>query len=171
MDTDTQPLVAALHAHIQTVATRPIDIRMLAELEKTCLLARELMVIGQNPDALSKRRLVTGFDSSIYDTGGGGMMVSPSYMGQSAYSSPQETFGVTAIRELVGSLASFMPKPKEPEVGYSDLVSAITVAKAAGDTELEQQLRAELRLKLQPASGQAEVVALPLAQEPEAVAS
>lgn len=112
MNQEINPLVTALHSHIQVVAARPIDTRMLAELEKTCLLARELMVIGQNPDATQKRRLVSGFggDGGLgYDTGYGGMTVTP-MMGQSAYSSPQETFGVTAIRELVGSLSAFMPK-------------------------------------------------------------
>lgn len=170
MTTDIQPLVAALHSHIQTVAARPIDIRMLTELEKTCLLARELMVVGQQPDALQKRGLVGGVFNNVnlgYDTPGGGITYATP-----AFSSPQETFGVTAIRELVGSLSAFMPKPKEPEVGYSDLVSAITTAKIAGDTDLELQLRAELRQKLAPSSGyETEVVVLPIAPEPEAAAS
>lgn len=118
-----EPLTAALHAHIKEVAARPLDMRMLIELERTCLLARELMAVGKMPNAMARHKMIhpqyMGGDS--YGDGAMAMPISPMGTGASfstgaAYSSPNETFGVTAIRELVAGLAALNQKPEESAV-------------------------------------------------------
>ncbi len=153
--TDPNPLVAALHAQIQLVASRPIDLRMLTELEKTCLLARELIVIGKQPDAMQKHNLISGGYQGIQmGMGSISSYATPSYVGEQAVSAPQETFGVTAIREIVSALSAFMPKPyeppalPEPRLNLGELMTAITAAKEAGETALEAQLREALLAEL-----------------------
>lgn len=54
----TPVLMTAMHAHLQAIAKRPLDAAMLVELEKTCLLARQLFAIGKMPDALAKNHLL-----------------------------------------------------------------------------------------------------------------
>lgn len=153
--TEPNPLVVALHAQIQLVASRPIDMRMLTELEKTCLLARELIVIGKQPDAMQKHNLISGNNIGVYSAiGGYANYATPSFMGEQAVSAPQETFGVTAIREIVSALSAFMPKPyeppplPEPRLNLGEVMTAINAAKEAGETELESQLREALVAEL-----------------------
>ncbi len=134
-------------------------------------------MIGKAPDALRKRNLIGAnnaldLNMGVYDTGDGDM-VSPSYQGfgQQAFSSPQETFGVTAIRELVSLLPGLMPKPPEPpEPGFSDLVSAIAQARGAGDTALEEQLREVMNKKI-AASPVLTAPPSPLPKLPEMIAA
>lgn len=151
-ETTPNPLLAALHLHIQGISQRPIDARMLLELEKTCLLARELLAIGKAPDALRKSAMLSD-PMSLYESGVGSgvVMASGNYMAQPAYSTPTETFGVQAIRELVNALASLAPKPAEPaevRMSFTDAVTAIQLAKDAGDLGLADQLRAALDTEL-----------------------
>lgn len=138
-------LTAVLHQHLQSIAAKPISPRMLAELERTCLLTRELMAVGKHPTALAKRHFIN--NSYLGDEGDIGPMP---YMGgmsaSAAMSSPNETFGVSAIRELVNGLAALQPKPANNDT-FADLTSAIIAAKNGGDTELEAQLRETLRRK------------------------
>lgn len=143
------PLLGALHLHIQGISARPIDARMLLELEKTCLLARELLAIGKAPDALRKSAMLSD-PMSLYESGVGSgvVMASGNYMAQPAYSTPTETFGVQAIRELVNALASLAPKPAEVRMSFTDAVTAIQLAKDAGDLGLADQLRAALDTEL-----------------------
>lgn len=113
-----EPLVTALHAHIKEVAARPIDVRMLIELERTCLLAREMMAIGKMPNAMSKHRMIHPINPNIGYGGDDGYQM-PIPMGggfgaMQAMSSPNETFGVTAIRELVAGLAALNQKDESP---------------------------------------------------------
>jgi hypothetical protein len=95
-DTSDALLASALHLHLQAVAKRPIDAAMLLELEHTCLLARQLLAVGKQPDAFSRRNLVHP-----------NLNVMPNYVGfdggmaMPAPSNPTETFGVQAIKELI----------------------------------------------------------------------
>jgi hypothetical protein len=115
-----EPLVTALHAHIKEVAARPIDVRMLIELERTCLLAREMMAVGKMPNAMSKHRMIQPYNPNVYGGSDDGYQM-PIPMGggfgaMQAISSPNETFGVTAIRELVAGLAALNQKDDSPIV-------------------------------------------------------
>lgn len=149
-DLTPNPLLAALHLHIQSIGARPIDARMLLELEKTCLLARELIAIGKAPDAHRKQNLIhSGDPMSLYESGyGSGLSYSsPNFAAPMAVSPTTETFGVQAIRELVNALATLMPKPPEPptaQMSFTDVMRAIQLAKEAGELVLEQQLRQAL---------------------------
>ena len=113
-----EPLITALHTHIKDIAARPLDMRTLIDLERTCLLARELIAVGKMPNAMSRRRMI--HSPNMYGEFGDDSMAMPiSPMGFSAgqaMSSPNETFGVTAIRELVAGLASLNQKPDESSV-------------------------------------------------------
>ena len=154
--TSDNPLVLALHAQIQLVASRPIDMRMLTELEKTCLLARELIVIGKQPEAMQKHALIAGggWQQGVAVGSDYVSAAMPMYAGPPAFSSPQETFGVTAIREIVSALGQFMPKPHkppvlpEPRINLEQLMAAINIAKASGETVLEDHLRETLIAEL-----------------------
>jgi hypothetical protein len=135
------PLEAALHAQVNTIASRPIEPRMLLELEQTCRLSRELLAIGKAPDAFRKQHLIP-HESGI-GSGPMGSTVSMSMGGLAAPSNPTETFGVQAIKELINLLPGLMPKPAapvEPQVSFTDLTTAILAAKQAGDTALYEQL-------------------------------
>jgi hypothetical protein len=118
------PLVTALHVHIKDIAARPLEMRTLIELERTCLLARELMAVGKMPNAMARRHMIHS-PNMAYGFGGefGEPMAMPIPMGGTqgfsagqALSSPNETFGVTAIRELVAGLAGLNQKPDESSV-------------------------------------------------------
>ena len=142
-----QVLTAVLHQHLQTIAGKPISSRMLAELERTCLLVRELMAVGKHPTALAKRSYIHPMPSYIGDEPDIGPM-GMSTGSMMATSNPAETFGVSAIRELVNGLAALQPKPPAEESNFADLTTAITIAKHAGDSELETQLREKLKRSL-----------------------
>lgn len=152
------PLEAALHAHINTVADRPCDARMLLELERTCRLARELLSIGKAPDALRKEHLLPGGGmdpQSLYESGiGSGQYSSPNYGGIAIQvpNNPTETFGVQAIKELIALVPGLMkkndpPTPAEPQMSYADMASAMAVAKGSGDHVLYEKLFRLLELE------------------------
>ncbi len=154
------PLEAALHAQVNAIASRPIDPRMLLELEQTCRLTRELLAIGKMPDAFRKQHLIPGDPLSLYESGVGsgvtvgpmGSYASPGFAGLAAPSNPTETFGVQAIKELIALVPGLMAKPAaapapEPQMSYADMASAMAVAKGAGDDKLYDQLFRLLELE------------------------
>lgn len=142
----SEPLIAALHSHIKSVAARPLDQRMLVELERTCMLAREMMMIGKHPNGPMRRGMIHSPNVGMMpmDTDYG--MPSPVYVGGSspgfgamqAISSPNETFGVTAIRELVAGLAALNKPPEAPAI-LKDMQDTIT--------RLENELKTALNSK------------------------
>lgn len=120
--TQADPLTAALHSNIKNLAARPLDVRMLIELERTCLLTREMLAIGKMPNAMSRRRMIHSTNVGYGDYGSDDGMATPIQVGGfgqfsagQAMSSPNETFGVTAIRELVAGLAA-INQPKESPI-------------------------------------------------------
>lgn len=136
-------LTLALGAQILAIASRPVTARTLLELEQTARLARELLVVGKNPQALKPR--YGGFmdPMSQYEPGDYTMP---------AFSPPTETFGAQLIREVVPLLGSLVkPKEESPppapitvhQSPLTDLMSAIELAKR-NDPPLEALLRQEL---------------------------
>jgi hypothetical protein len=102
-------------------------------------------MISKDPEAGARGSMISG--GGMYNIGGGGSYysgVGGELLAAPAPFSPQETFGVTAIRELVALIPTLFPKPPpipEPRMSYVDMLDAINLAKANGEVELEAQLR------------------------------
>jgi hypothetical protein len=140
---DDNQLTLALHQQIQAIAARPLDAGMLLELEKTCALARQLLLVSKEPAAGERGAMIGGMGNYMSSYAGVG---SYEYAAP-AISSPQETFGVTAIRELVSALPALFPKPPEPIVipeppmNYVQVLDAIKIAEERGEEQCASQLR------------------------------
>lgn len=137
-------LTLALGVQILAIASRPVTPGMLLELEQTARLARELLVVGKNTQALMPRHGAITMDPMAQYVGGDYTMP--------AFSTPTETFGAQLIREVVPLLGSLVkPKEESPppapvtlhQSPLTDLMGAIELAKR-NDPPLEALLRQEL---------------------------
>jgi hypothetical protein len=150
------PLELALGVQIRSLADKPLDARMLLELEKTCRLARELLVIGKQTGA-------SGYGPSSYqapyltgigtDLEGGGMM-----MNGTGVPNPTETFGAQLIREAIPLLAGLIKKPagsdEKEEDTFTDITTALERARADGDLYATALLQHQLEKMVAGPDGQ-----------------
>lgn len=139
------PLAESLRVKLRTLVDhKPLTPRVLLEMEQTARLARELLAVGKNPEAKPKRS--NGLPSFLgsYNTGvgsGGADPYDTDDGGVTTSAPPIETFGATAMRELVAAIPALMPKPPAPEApSLTSQVMAIAYARDKGLHELADQL-------------------------------
>lgn len=167
---EVNPLKEAMHLHLQELSKRPLDATMLLELERTCHLARALFAIGKAPDVLHRHSMF-GPGPMPMAAYSNDLMGMPNYQALPAPPNPTETFGVQAIKELVnllpevlGNRPPALPAPEPAALNYSELASAMAVARGAGDEKLYEQLMQRLEAEQR----RAELVNKKLAEKPGA---
>lgn len=138
---NTDPIAAALTAKLTALLRGPLTPRTLLEMEKTARLGRELLVVGKNPEALSKKPglgVISYVGNPMYESAldsDGTLTPAP----------PMETFGANALREIMAALPALMPKPAAPiPPSMTELIMGIAYAKKQGLDELAKQLEDKL---------------------------
>lgn len=131
-----EELRQALLDQLKRILEKPIGPKMLKELAKTALLSQRLLITAGDPSALPNRRRGMGYG------GLGGLLVEddidPEFDGPMPIAPPAETFGASAIRELIAA-AKEKNKP-----GVVELTKALGIAKKEGLDEVAADLQRQL---------------------------
>jgi len=165
------PVLFAMRQELRGQLDKPLTGRSLFLLEQTAMLARQLFALRTAPDGMAKLRAKTngGFGmsnglmvpnpiytsngmtiggSDLFDGDGGessdalGVMQGVPMPGALATAPGVETFGASAIRELMGNVS----KRREESIG--DLMEDIGRAERLGEKEIAAALREKIRLRL-----------------------
>ncbi len=144
-DYDTEPkteadkgLQAALQNKLAELVAAPMTARTLIELEQFASRARSLIIVGRAPG----QQLDNGGGSAFTIGGITSYGLGDGYLADDALSPApaSETFGATAIRELVAAVGKMNEKKDSPQ----DTVRAIAAARDANLPELAARLEAKL---------------------------
>lgn len=131
-----EELKQALLDQLKRVIAKPIGPKMLKELAKTALLSQRLLITAGDPNALPGRRrgmgMPYGVDAVFADDDDMG------FDGPMPIAPPAETFGASAIRELIAATK------EKNKPGVVELTKALGIAKKEGLDEVAKNLQAQL---------------------------
>lgn len=152
---DVALLKTALLARLDAILKKPFTARMLLELENAARLSQQFLMITKDPrvgrrggggnyfGGVQMSNAMMNMGEDLYDLPGGGITNMPNPM-------RAETFGATAVREIVSGLGEVVAAMKTPKVTAPELVTAISVARAQGMTDVVTGLEAKLQEMLAP---------------------
>lgn len=161
---DTEPKTEAdkalhesLRSKLREIVEKPLTVRGLVELAEMAQLTHQIIIAGKMPRVRVPGDMNVGAQEIIGMSGYGSgyatsnPMYSDDELSVMAPSSSAETFGASAIREMVAAIGKMKEKKESP----AEIVKAIAAAKESGLDDVAAKLEAKLFGEPEPTQEQA----------------